>query len=165
MSPPEDPGPILFVCTGNTCRSPLAAALAGRSVAERGGGPAIESAGLSTLAEDAPASREARTVAQEAGLELESHRTRLLTRPMVLAARLVLTMSARQLDFIRVLAPEGVERVHTLRGYATRGADPADVRDPFGGDLDAYRRTLGELRELVERSLLRWYEEAASPRR
>jgi protein-tyrosine-phosphatase len=104
-------------------------------------------------------------VGREAGLDLESHRTRLLTRPMVLEARLVLTMSARQLDFIRVLAPEATERMHTLREYATRGVQTADVRDPFGGDLEGYRRTRDELRELVERSLLRWFEEAASPRR
>jgi protein-tyrosine phosphatase len=157
-------GPILFVCTGNTCRSPLAAALATQTLARQSAAPPVGSAGLSVV-EDEPATSAALTVAREAGLDLESHRTRLLTRPMVLEARLVLTMSARQLDFIRVLAPEAAERVHTLRAYATRGVQTADVRDPFGGELEGYRRTRDELRELVERSLLRWFEEAASPRR
>jgi protein-tyrosine phosphatase len=123
----------------------------------------VESAGISAD-EDAPASDGARTVAREAGLELEDHRAQLLTRPMVLGADLVLVMGARQLDFLRVLAPEAMDRVHRLRDYATRGAETADVADPIGGDLERYRRTLAEMRGLVERSLQRFEAEVRRPR-
>jgi protein-tyrosine phosphatase len=154
---------ILFVCTGNTCRSPLAAVAARRLLETRAWDAVVESAGIAAL-EDAPASDAARAVARETGLDLENHRARLLTAPMVRAADLVLVMSGRQLAFLRVLAPEAVGRVHRLRDYATRGEAPGDVTDPYGGDVGAYRRTFSELRELVERSLQRWHEQAPPKR-
>jgi protein-tyrosine-phosphatase len=161
---PGSPDTILFVCSGNTCRSPLAAALARAWVASRGLELEALSAGVSAT-DDAPASTGARVAARDAGLELEGHRAQLLTRPLILAARLVLTMGRQHRDFARVLAPEAADRIFVLREYATRGADTGDVRDPFGGDRSVYRRTLEELRPLVERGLQRWIAEAAGSRR
>jgi protein-tyrosine-phosphatase len=149
---------ILFVCTGNTCRSPLAAALAARWAVEHGLDLVAESAGVQA-ADDAPASAGALAVAREAGLDLSQHHARLLTRPLVLSARLVLTMGARQRDFIAVLAPEAMDRTHRLRDYA--GAAPGDVSDPYGRDVVVYRRTLRELEDLVHRSLQRWSDRSA----
>jgi protein-tyrosine-phosphatase len=73
-------------------------------------------------------------------------------------------MGERQRDFIRVLAPEAQERVHALRSYATGGAAAGDVADPYGSDPARYRRTLAELRELVERGLQRWHDGAVERR-
>ena len=151
---------VLFVCSGNTCRSPLAAALAGRESARIGLAATMESAGVQAT-DDAPASEGSIQVAAEIGLDLRPHRARLLTRPMVLEADAVFVMDERQQAFMRVLAPEAQERVHLLREYATSGADRRNVVDPFGGDLAAYRRTRDELEDLVRRSLERWAGEAA----
>jgi protein-tyrosine phosphatase len=114
--------------------------------------------------DDAPATAQAVAVGREAGLDLGPHRARLLTRPMVLEAALVLTMEDAQRDFIRVLAPEALDRVHVLRAYATRGTEHGAVADPIGGDLPRYRRALQELGRLVEQSLQRWVEDAESRR-
>lgn len=154
---------ILFVCTGNTCRSPLAAALAQAWLDARGIPAVAASAGIGAD-DDAAASDGARAVAREAGLTLESHRAQLLTRPLVLASDLVLTMGNRHREFIRVLAGEAASRVHPLRAYASEGTDPGEIADPFGGDLTVYRRTLQELQPLVERALQRWIGEGAEAR-
>jgi protein-tyrosine phosphatase len=151
---------LLFVCTGNTCRSPLAAALAAREATRLGMTAAITSAGIQA-ADDAPASEGSIQVAAEIGLDLRSHQAQLLTRPMVLEADTVFVMDERQRAFIHVLAPEAESRVHVLRDYATRGADRLGVADPFGGDITAYRRTRDELEGLVRRSLERLHTEAA----
>lgn len=149
---------VLFVCTGNTCRSPLAAAVAQAWLDRQGIAAVAVSAGIGAE-DDAPASAGAREVAREAGLDLETHRAQLLTRPQVLAADLVLTMGSRHRDFIGVLAPEAGSRVHPLRDYASGGGDTRDIEDPFGGGRTVYRQTLRELQPLVERALQRWTEE------
>ncbi len=151
---------VLFVCAGNTCRSPLAAALAARELARIGRPATAASAGIQAV-DDAPATDASIQVAAEIGLDLRAHQARLLTRPMVLDADRVFVMDERQRAFIRVLAPEALERVHVLREYATAGADRRSVADPFGGDLVAYRRTRDELEDLVRRSLERWSHETA----
>ena len=152
-------GQILFVCTGNTCRSPLAEAVARQVIRSSGLDATVASAGIGAM-DDEPASAMARAVARESGLDLESHRARLLTRGDVLAARLVLTMGPRQLEFIRVLAPEASDRVFLVSDYASTGESRQEIRDPFGGDREAYRRTLAELRPVVEQALQRFEAEA-----
>jgi protein-tyrosine-phosphatase len=159
----ESAGTILFVCTGNTCRSPLAEVLARQALHARGAHAVAASAGVAAV-DDAPASPEAREVAREIGLDLDAHRARLLTRPMVLEAALVLVMGERQREFIRVLAPEAMDRVHTLVEYASGGDTTGDVSDPWGGDRSRYRRTRDELKDLVERSLQRWGDRALGRR-
>lgn len=69
---------VLFVCAGNTCRSPLAAAIAHREATDRGLDIEVQSAGTGAR-EDDPATAEARHVASEKGLDLSQHRARQLT--------------------------------------------------------------------------------------
>lgn len=157
----DRPQVILFVCTGNTCRSALAEAVARERLEELDLPWVAASAGVAA-AEDSPASDTAIAVARQVGLDLTAHRTRLLTRPLVLASALVLAMEESHLRFIRRLAPEAGERVHGLRAYATRDAEQGEVVDPIGGDAERYRRTLEEIRALVDGSLQRWSEEVRS---
>ncbi len=151
---------ILLVCTGNICRSPLAAALLQRALTERGvEGMDVSSAGTGAW-DGAPVSEGAYLVGLERGLDLSAHRARLLTRELIEEADLVLTMARHHRDRVDELGGEG--RVFVLGEYAGREGDEAEVSDPFGGDLEVYRDTCVELEALIEAAVERIVKELAS---
>lgn len=138
---------ILLVCTGNICRSPLAAALLERSLATRGlTGITVSSAGTGAW-DGAPASEGAYLVGLERGLDLSGHRARLLSRELVEASDLIFTMARHHRARVDELGGDG--RVFVLGEYAGREGDDAEVSDPFGGDLGIYRDTCAELEALM----------------
>lgn len=134
---------LLFVCTGNTCRSPLAEAIGRREAIDRGLLDVdVESAGTSAW-DGAPASDGSLLVAMERHLDLSNHQARQLTAELVRDADLILAMGAQHLE--RVHALGGEAKAALLTTYAYEGQDDAQVSDPFGGDLATYRATADEL--------------------
>src|SRR5438874_1757026 len=150
---------ILLVCTGNICRSPLAASLLERALRERGLEVTVASAGTGAW-DGAPASEGAYLVGLERGLDLSGHRARLLTRELVENAHLILTMARHHRARVDELGGEG--RVFVLGEYAGRGGDDVEVSDPFGGNLDVYRDTCTELEGLIQAAVERIVKEFAS---
>ncbi len=144
---------VLFVCTGNICRSPMAAAIA-RRLLDRRGRPDVEVASAGTAAWDgAPASEGAYLVALEHDLDLSAHRARQLTSDLGAGADLVLGMSPHHVDRAAALGGDG--KSHLLGEYAGRAAGEAQVDDPFGGDLEEYRATFDRLEALLSEAVAR----------
>jgi len=151
---------VVFVCTGNTCRSPLAEALARRLAADRLGvephevatrGLRFVSAGLAATFGEA-ASEGALMAASEVGCSLTGHASQGLTPELVDQAAVVFCMTAAHAARVVALVPAAATKVTTLR------PDGDDIADPFGGSPALYRQARDEI---VQSLNARWPELAA----
>ena len=144
---------ILFVCTGNTCRSALAEGLA-RALLGPEGGLTFGSAGLYAL-EGAPPTSYALAAAAELGVDLSAHRARSVSAETIEGAARIYVMTRAPQDGVTRLAARAGGRVALL--------DPAgqDIPDPYGADLDTYRRVRDRIVAAIEGRRKEWGTGAA----
>jgi protein-tyrosine-phosphatase len=147
---PEPIRSILLVCTGNTCRSPMAEALLTKRVRAAGLGVIVQSGGVSA-AEGCQATQDAAAVVREYGADLTAFRSQPATEALVEGADLILSMTGTQLDVLILQYPSAEPKAYTLLSYAaalrgeTLEADEADIADPLGGGIEAYRARAAQI--------------------
>jgi len=150
------PGPmILFVCTGNICRSPMAEYL----LRERLGPDSPWSVGSAGLlaGPGMPASPEAVAVLQERGVDGRGHRSRPLDRAHVDAATVIVVMTNAHRDMLQALFPGAEEKVFLLNAFSN-GNRNADIDDPIGLPSETYERVFREI-ETALRGLAAFLDE------
>lgn len=137
---------VLFVCTGNTCRSPMAEYLFRRKL---GGVLDVHCSSAGLAAPDgAPASSHAITVMREIGCDLSAHRSRSLTPEMIDEAGLIVVMTSAHRDAVCRLCPQARDRVRLLHAFGVEQTGK-DVSDPFGQSESRYRQTRNELDDAI----------------
>jgi protein-tyrosine-phosphatase len=142
---------ILFVCTGNTCRSPMAEALARAELARRDWHHVdVGSAGVAAL-DGQPASEHTIAVLRNHAMNAEHHRSRSLTPDLVAWADLILAMSRSHLGPIARMG--GAEKMALLAHFAHEDERRGGVADPYGGDETEYEITFQQLEQLIHDSL------------
>ncbi|MDP3542865.1 MAG: PEP/pyruvate-binding domain-containing protein [Elusimicrobiota bacterium] len=139
---------LMFVCTGNTCRSPMAAHLA-REKLSRHGRPDIEvvSRGLTVAAPGEGMNAAARALLASRGVDASGHQAQALTSAEVAETTLILTMTAAQAQAVAALHPAAKGKVFSLAEYAKRGGD---IADPYGGDEGAYLAAATEIGDALD---------------
>lgn len=158
---------VLVVCSGNICRSPMAAEYLRHRAARSGlEHLVVDSAGTLGI-EGAPASDEAIRTLRECGLDLSGHRSKGLTAASLRSADLVLAMASDHLDYLAAAYP-GVGGARRLLRAFEHGsdpvADPADLDDPIGREVEVYREQFGVIRTCVDHVVV-YLRHAGSSRR
>jgi protein-tyrosine phosphatase len=147
---------ILFVCTGNVCRSPMGAGLLQQRLAreELDTRYKVASAGVWAL-DDYPASEKAVTVMAERGIDISQHIAHTITTQDMSAASLILVMSQEQQEMLGYTWPPYAWKVHRLSEMIGKRKD---IADPYRGPIEDYRESADTIAQYIDEGFERILE-------
>lgn len=139
---------VAFVCTGNTCRSPMAEAILKHMLMEKNEDMTqydIYSLGTMAFSGDS-ASVYSIEAMKELGIDIDSHRSQRANVENI-KADIILTMTSSHKNFLEAHIEEGV-KIYTLKEYADM--DSPDIEDPYGNDIESYIKTRDEIMDAMK---------------
>ena len=137
---------VLFVCTANICRSPMAMGLMKQKVGLDNKNWKIESAGVWTQ-DGIPVSDYAAVVLRKRGIEIKDHKSQQVILELVSAFNLILTMEYRHKEAIRIAFPSLASRIYLISEMVNENFE---ISDPIGLRLQDYDETASELEQIIE---------------
>src|SRR5262245_48004368 len=144
---------ILFVCTGNICRSPMAEGLFRHAVKGRGDCEVV-SAGVGAL-DGMPPSEHAVRALRELGIDISGQRSRMLTPELVQRADYIFGMTHSHVDAIMLMYPQAAEKTFLLREFdETLDSFENDIPDPIGGSLEVYQNCRDQIEQGDRKSVV-----------
>lgn len=141
----SEPYRLLFVCTANICRSPMADALARSYADQRGWAFEVKSAGTHAMDGQAAAPNAVKAV-REVGADLAEHQSQPMTEELARWADRILVMEMRHASDVRTRFPIADEKVQLLGTFGGL----VEIDDPYGSWIFTYRRRRDEIRRCVE---------------
>jgi glycine hydroxymethyltransferase len=154
---------VLFVCTGNTCRSPMAEGFF-REISRNDPAITCASAGIGAAGGQSP-SRNAILAMEEIPIEIQNHRSKPVTAELVNQADFILVMTYSHLDSMLLLHPQASDKIFLLREFMPpNDRSSREIMDPFGQSLETYRACRNQIREAIKPLYILLKEAAQKPK-